>query len=191
MWSLSYNVNKSSGYLWGKRSCRPYTGAYSAWGVGGGTLGASLDCGALYPNYVQTWMRYGPFSLVNSSAAELRARLWTHTVSPPDPWDAVFLGVSLDNSNFYGTIYYGDWNWNEQVIDLANVYTLGSVLGQASVWIAVVFDTDDSVVYTEGGYVDDVLLRRCPSGTSCLAGAAAPTVNATRLARPAQMILPP
>jgi C1A family cysteine protease len=191
VWSLSYNANKNSGYLWGKRSCRPYAGTSSAWAVGGGTLGANLSCGAYYPNYVQTWMKYGSFSLANTSAAELRARVWTHTESPSYAFDIVFIGASINNYNFYGTLYYGDWNWNEQVLDFSNVYTLGNLLGQSNVWIAIVFDTDNSVAYTEGGYVDNVLLRKCPSGSTCPAGLASPMVNTNQFTRPTQMILAP
>lgn len=189
-WTLTYNSSKNAGYLWGKRACRSYAGSYSAWGVGGGTLGANLGCGSSYPNYIQTWMKYGPFSLVNTSAAELRARIWTHTESPDYPYDVLFIGASTNGTNFYGTLYYGDWNWEERVLDFANVYTLGNLLGQSNVWIAIVFDTDSSVVYTEGGYVDNVLLRKCPSGTTCLPGANVPTAGPNQFARPAQMILP-
>jgi C1A family cysteine protease len=191
VWTLAYNTSKNAGYLWGKRSCRSYAGGYSAWAVGGGTLGTSLGCGAYYPNNVQTWMKYGPFSLTNTNAAELRARLWTHTESPSYAWDVVFIGASINGTNFYGTGYYGDWGWEEQVLDFANVYTLGNLLGQSNVWIAFVFDTDSSVAYTEGGYVDNVLLRKCPSGLTCPTGTAAPPAGANQFARPATMILKP
>ncbi|MCX7838387.1 MAG: protease inhibitor I42 family protein [Anaerolineae bacterium] len=190
-WTLAYNTSKNSGYLWGKRSCRPYAGGYSAWAVGSGTLGASLGCGTSYPNNVQTWMKYGPFNLTNTSAAELRARLWTHTESPSYAWDVVFIGASVNGTNFYGTMYYGDWNWEEQVLDFKNVYTLGNLLGQSSVWIAFVFDTNSSVAYTEGGYVDNVLLRKCPSGATCSTGITAPPAGANQFALPAAMTLRP
>lgn len=189
VWTLAYNTNKNSGYLWGKRSCRSYAGSSSAWVVGGGTLGASLGCGDFYPNNVQTWMKYGPFSLTNTSAAELRARLWTHTESPSYAWDVVFVGASVNGTDFYGTMYYGDWNWEIQVLDFTNVYTLGNLLGQPNVWIAFVFDTDSSVAYTEGGYVDDVLLRKCPSGTTCPAGTIAPVAGVNQFTRPAAITL--
>jgi hypothetical protein len=187
-WSLSQTIG--SGYLWGRRTCRPYAGSYSAWSVGGGAAGAGLGCGSYYPNSTRTWMRYGPFSLTSTSAAEFRARLWTHTENPSYAWDTVSLMASVNDYNYYGTQYYGDWNWDEQVLDLANVYTLGNLLGQSNVWIAVIFNTDSSVTYTEGGYVDNVLLRKCPSGGSCPPGAALPTAGANQFTRPVEMTLP-
>jgi hypothetical protein len=46
---------------------------------------------------------------------------------------------------------------------LSNVYTLGNLLGQPRVWIAIVFTTDSSVNRAAGVYVDNVVLRRCNS----------------------------
>ena len=136
-------------------------------------------------------MRYGPFNLANTSAAELRARLWTHTESPTTAWDTVSVMASINNYNYYGTQYYGDWNWDDQVLNLANIYTIGNLLGQPNVWIALIFNTDGSVPYTEGGYVDNVLLRKCPSGGNCPPGSALPTAGANQFTRPVQMTLPP
>ena len=44
--------------------------------------------------------------------------------------------------------------------DLTNVYTLGNLLGQPQVWIAVRFFSDYSVTYPEGAYVDDIGVRK-------------------------------
>jgi len=63
-WVFDGDGTTNGEYYWGKRSCRPYAGSYSGWGIGTGLNGASLGCGGYYPNSVQSWMRYGPFSLV-------------------------------------------------------------------------------------------------------------------------------
>jgi hypothetical protein len=55
------------------------------------------------------------------------------------------------------------------MLDLADAPSLGSLLGQPAVWIALVFVSDASAQYPEGAYVDNVELRRC-SG-SCPAAA--------------------
>lgn len=46
-------------YYWGKRTCRPYAGSYSGWGVGGGAQGSALSCGSNYPHNAASWMVYG------------------------------------------------------------------------------------------------------------------------------------
>jgi hypothetical protein len=72
-----------------------------------------------------------------------------------------------------------------ETLDLSNVYSLGSVIGQPQVWIAVVFQSDDTVHYPEGAFVDDLLLRQCAGGT-CAAQVAAPS---SRLhSQPAKLI---
>jgi hypothetical protein len=84
----------------------------------------------------------------------------------------------VDGSQFYtsnpGSCFSGTsgGNFVATSLDLSDVYTLGSLIGQPQVWIAVVFTSDNSNTYPEGAYVDDLLLRKCVGGTC--AGAAAP-----------------
>ena len=117
-------------------------------------------------------MVYGPFSLVDATHAELDAKLWLNT---EPTFDKACLVASVDNSNFYtsnaGTCFSGSsgGNFVATGLDLNDVFTLGSLLGQPQVWIAVVFRSDDSITYPEGAYVDDLLLRKCVGG--CASGA--------------------
>jgi hypothetical protein len=46
---------------------------------------------------------------------------------------------------------------------------LGSLLGKPEVWVGLFFTTDESMHYTEGIYVDDIVVRACMSGT-CAGG---------------------
>ena len=46
----------------------------------------------------------------------------------------------------------------------------GNLLGKPKVWIAIVFQSNSSVTFAEGGYVDNIVLRKCPSGGNCPAG---------------------
>ncbi len=155
-------------YYWGKRSCRPFAGSYSGWAVGAGASGASLGCGSNYPNYALSAMDYGPFNLVGATAAELRYKVWQNTESN---YDFVCHYASIDNANFYGSCWSGNSNgWVDRVFDLSNVYTLGNLLGQPNVWIRLRFRSDSSVTYPEGAYVDNIVLRRCPSGATCPPG---------------------
>lgn len=177
------NGTTGGDYRWGKRNCRAYAGSFSGWGVGAGANGGALACGSHYPDNAEAWMTYGPFSLTNTAAAELRARIWTQTEAG---YDGVCLLASLNNTNFYGTCYSGNSNWVERVLDLSAVPSLGNVLGQSNVWIAIVFASDISINYPEGGYVDNIELRRCPSGASCPSSSSS---SAAGQATPAMRVL--
>jgi hypothetical protein len=161
-------------YTWGKRSCRVYAGSNSGWGVGAGAQGASLGCGAVYPNNAESWMLYGPFSLADATAAELRFKLWLDTEINYD-WVCRLASVEGD-TDFDGSCTSGDSDgWIDMSLDLASLPTLGSLLGQPQVWVALVFVSDGSTTYPEGGYVDNVVLRKCPTGAMCPA-ASSPTL---------------
>ncbi len=174
-------------YKWGARGCRSYTGSYSGWAVGAGTHGGALSCGSYYPLNNSSWMIYGPFSLANTSAGELRAQIWTRSEMT---FDNLCFFASTDNYYYYGTCYSGNFAWGEKTLDLANVYTLGNLLGQPNVWVAFVFQSDFLVNYPEGAYVDDILLRKCPSGASCPASPSPAMPNKQGVANPASKIRP-
>jgi subtilisin family serine protease len=168
-WDVFDNNGATGGeYYWGKRNCRAYAGSYSGWGLGAGAQGSGLGCGANYPNSASSWMVYGPFSLANTAAAELRSKSWTYSESG---YDKVCQFASINGTDYWGTCAWGDsQGWRDRVLDLSNVYTLGNLLGKPNVWIAIVFSSDASTTFAEGGYVDDIILRKCPSGVTCPAG---------------------
>jgi hypothetical protein len=142
-------------YHWMARSCRSYEGNYSGWPVGGGDVGSALSCGDSYPEDVETWLIYGPFSLTEATAAELSFRLWTRM---EEFWDEVFWGASTDGTQFDGWSTSGDsGGWVEQAMDL------GNVTGTGEVWVALVFSSDLSITQPEGAYVDHVVLRKSSS----------------------------
>ena len=69
--------------------------------------------------------------------------------------------ASLDGSDFYGTCASGySAGWATSILDLSNVYMIGSLLGQPEVWIATLFFSNESTSYPEGAYVDDLVLRK-------------------------------
>jgi len=163
-WVYDVDGTTNGEYYWGKRACRPYSGSYSGWGVGAGLNGASLGCGSYYPNYAYSWMQYGPFSLADATAAELRFKLWLNTPGYPD---RLSYYVSIDDNYFYGYYSNPTGGWVERVMDLSNVPTLGNLLGQPNVWIAFRFYSDASTNAAEGAYLDDIVLRKCPIGVTC------------------------
>jgi hypothetical protein len=158
-WEVSDNDGTTNGeYYWAKRNCQANAGSYSGWAVGGGANGGVLSCGSNYPNNANSWMVYGPFSLADATAADLSFMLWLNSESN---WDFVCRAASTDGEDFYGSCTSGSsGGWISRTLDLANVYTLGDLTGQPNVWIALMFTSDGSINYTEGAYVDDIVLRK-------------------------------
>jgi hypothetical protein len=96
-------------------------------------------------------MVYGPFSLEGAIAAELGLKLW---VNSELNYDHLYYLVSVDNAHFYGRQISGhDEDWFGASLDLASVPTLGSILGEPQVWVAIVFQSDASINLPEGAYV--------------------------------------
>ncbi len=189
-WSVFDNQSGYGEYYWGKRTCRAYAGSYSGWGVGGGVDGAGLSCGSNYPDNADSWMAYGPFSLVGATAGDLSFKLWLNSESS---FDYVCRMASTDGTNFSGTCTSGNSSgWVDLTLDLTSVPTLGNLMGQSNVWVALVFSSDSSVNYAEGGYVDDIVLRKyissvagaSPAGSSEPSGVGAGQIVET----PAMMI---
>ncbi len=74
--------------------------------------------------------------------------------------------ASVDGTNFYGTCMSRSTGaWIDRALDLSSVTTLGNQLGQPNVWIALIFESNSSVTRSEGGYVDNIALRKCTGGT--------------------------
>ena len=195
VWTVLDNDGATNGtYYWGKRTCQAFSGSNSGWAVGGGTNGSALSCGADYPNNAQSWMVYGPFSLVGATAADLSFFAWLQT--PNDATDVLGYMASTNGANFYGYMVYGDTNgWASGVLDLAAVPTGPSttvnLLGQPSVWVALAFNSNGSTRLAEGAYVDDILVRKCTFPSCPTSLAAGPVTGKAQLTTaPIALILP-
>ncbi|HOT92684.1 MAG TPA: Ig-like domain-containing protein [Anaerolineae bacterium] len=158
-------------YLWDVSTCRAYSGQQSAWAYGGGDDGELLPCGAPYPDeYSMMTMLEGvmPIDLEYVAKGEYSAKVWTNL----PPGDEVCLKVSPlsptaedcgSAGDFYGVCRTGVTNgWEDLKLDLSNVPTLGNMLGQPRVCLAIIFNADEGDSRPEGAYVDDVSLRVCP-----------------------------
>lgn len=122
-------------------------------------------------------MVYGPFSLEGATAADLQFKLWLDSESGED---GIFWGASTHGANFYGLGVSGySGGWVDRLLDLADVYTLGSLLGEPEVWIAFVFQSDLDTHYPEGAYVDNVVLRKYLAPTGQPAPSSGPASCAT------------
>ena len=190
-WNVFDNDDEYGEYFWAKRDCRPYAGTYSAWVVGGGADGSELSCNSDYPNDVDSWMIYGPFSLEDATQAEFRFMFWLNS---EEGWDFLFAGASIDGNSYYGGTISGEQDWGERIFDLTDVYSLGDLTGQTQVWVAIAFQSDYSISYPEGAYVDDVLIRKYvgeePSPTATTQPIQTPTVTATPQAGGKEAFLP-
>jgi hypothetical protein len=151
-------------YYWARRDCKPCAGNYSAWAVGGGADGASLTCGSPYPNNVDSFMYYGPFSLKNATAASLSFQLWMNV--DPEIYDTLCIyakSAEYDPWNGVCLTYQPD-DWAPVTVPL-DYDTLGiDILGADTVWVALDFVTDAETTDAEGAYVDDFVIRKCSGG---------------------------
>jgi hypothetical protein len=160
-------------YWWAKRDCAPYSGQYSAWPYGGGEDGELLSCGAEYPNTLGSMMyKPSPINLKYVATGEYNAKVWTNLAAG----DEACLKVAVVDSNtceggsgpigdYHGACRSGQTDgWEDLTLDLTNVPTLGSVLGEEYVCLAVTFQADETGTRPEGAYVDNVSLGLCPEG---------------------------
>jgi hypothetical protein len=177
------DLNEGTGgiYHWARRDCQPYAGSYSAWAVGGGANGASLPCGSNYPDRVDSWMAYGPFSLEDATAANLSFRLWLDIGSD----DEFRICVSPDDKVYNcWSLSYQPPPWERVPFALDNDAVV-DMRGQSQVWVALNFVTDLSVNFPGGAYVDDIVIRKCAKGICSPAGSSGSTPAAGRVWRSA------
>ncbi len=154
-YTFDNNGSQYGEYFWARRDCRPHGGSYSGWGVGGGANGKNLGCGSDYPGVADSWMVYGPIDLSGAQHPELCFWYWLQSELTNDrlSWSA-----SVDGAAFYGVGVSGDsQGWVPMKFDLTNVPTLGDLRGNASVWIAFGFASNDTQS-GKGAYVDDIRL---------------------------------
>ncbi len=175
-------------YLWDISACRVYAGQQSAWAYGGGDDGDLLPCGASYPDaYSMGTMlnQTEPINLRYVAKGQYSAKVWTNL--PPDDKACLKVAV-LESGNcdtgihspYYGACRTGVTNdWQDLTMDLANVPTLGSVLGK-QVCVAITFEADDGDSRPEGAYVDDVGMRICPQELTDLCAGSVGTVPAMK-----------
>ncbi|MHC4676153.1 MAG: right-handed parallel beta-helix repeat-containing protein, partial [Planctomycetota bacterium] len=130
------------------------TGLRSCWCAADG-----VDPANGYVDNMNAWAEFGPFSLEDPNNAKLD--FWFKNDSEDD-YDFFGWYASINGFNFYGYSVSGNSSgWQAETFDLTDVYTLGNLCGQSQVWIAFVFQSDESIsgpTYT-GAYIDDVVLR--------------------------------
>jgi hypothetical protein len=163
-WHL-VNSGSNDGGFWTSRNDQSFQGSSSAGAVDGSVTGLVYPGG--HPESSKISMVYGPFSLADASASELR--FWLRLNAESNNHKA-FWGASTDGVTFNGFVTSGAMpQWEEQYLDLAEVPNVGSLLGQNQVWIAIIFDSSSGMASPEGVYIDNVLLRK-NSGSNAASG---------------------
>ena len=170
-WTVLDNNGSAYGERWwGRDDYKPYQGTYSAWPARGGANG--LDPQTYdYPDDLDSWMIYGPFSLVGAMDADMLFKCWIRTHPSSGTADNLFVGASIDGMNFYGFGYSGNsGGWASGNFDLTNVYTLGDLRGQSHVWVTFNFESDNDGNIDDGAFIDNIVLRRQVLATGPTAG---------------------
>jgi predicted secreted protein len=160
-WSVFDNDGSTNGeYYWDDDDFKPRGGGWSAWPANGGADGLDPQYND-YPNYLDSWMIYGPFNLSDALDAELLFYYWN--LSELD-YDYLFWGASANGTDFYGTAISGNsGGWQFENFDLTDVHTLGDLTGEPEVWIAFAFQSDLSIT-DQGPFIDDIILRKVVTG---------------------------
>jgi hypothetical protein len=148
-------------YFWGPDDNKPYAGTYSGWCARGGANGLDPQT-ATYPNNCDSWLNFGPFDLSDATEAELSFMTW---IGSPDTLDEFLWGASLNGVNF--SVYYYPYSstWSPVSLDLKRDFaaSLGDLTGKDSVWVAIIFQSNE-VQTAEGAYVDDIVLTKVVAG---------------------------
>jgi len=140
---------------WCDTSYKSAVGSWSGWPGCAGT--GAIPSNGKYPKNLNSWMVYGPFSLVGATEALVTFKHWTDTEEGHDYFQYM---ASIDGSNFSGNQLSGNWTpWKDETFDLKNVYSLGDLRGQPSVWIAFRFVSDSSV-QDYGTFLDEINIQK-------------------------------
>jgi len=163
-WVVFDQDNTNGDDTWSPVGCgpTPVSDPCMCWCAGSGDMTA---CGN-YDHYQDSWMVYGPFSVVNYDNAEV---LFSYMNESETDYDIFAWVASIDGSSFNG--YYTNGTtagyptmWHNMEFDLTTVPTLGNLCGQPQVWIAFLFQSDLSNTM-RGAYLDDVTIRRNVAAT--------------------------
>ncbi|MFN8443982.1 MAG: hypothetical protein U0175_24590 [Caldilineaceae bacterium] len=156
-WEIADFGTSGGEYLLGKSDCNPESGSYAGWTVGGGADGTDLPCDADYPDNVDNVAVYGPFDLTNAVSSKVTFSL---TGASELDVDGLFIGASLDDYNYCGFTYSGDYTdgYFHDTFDLSDLSCEGqppSLLGFTNVTLAIFFFSDESI--TDIGFTIDNL----------------------------------
>lgn len=170
-WQLA-STGSTPGFEWGQSNCQAQNSTFSAWGIGGGSSGQGYPCASNYPNNVETWMTYGPFSTAGLTASYMTFGTWFYTEQSYDFICYLASAVGgTDPTDYEGWCWSGDSQsvtgnvagWIQEFLNLGDIYGDGTVnfLGDSSVWVSFYFYSDEIFTYPTGAFVDNAWIRGC------------------------------
>jgi len=138
---------------WGYTTYRAAAGTWSAY-----CARSAIAPPGPYANNMQAWIETGPIDLSTATEAALEYKFYLNCEAG---FDGLVVGVSLNGTDYYAVDagYTGAWDWTTKNADLTAVPTLGNVCGQSTVYVAFLFESDESGV-GEGAYVDEVRVSK-------------------------------
>lgn len=149
-WGVSINSGAADA-AWGRSTYRKSAGSASIWCAAAGS--AAPSPGGDVPNNMSAWAITGPYDLRNATSGALEFDLWLETESS---YDFFYWMFSTNGTNFDG-FRTSTTNATFETVtqDLADWGSAGSSLGNAQVWFAFLYTSDESYTF-EGAYVDNV-----------------------------------
>lgn len=154
-YTFDNNGSGNGSYCWDDDNFFPYRGYWSAWPARGCANGLDPEF-YYYPTNVDSWMVYGPFSLAGAKKGSLEFRYWNNSERN---YDFFWWCASRDRINFYCNRTSGySGGWKNQKLDFKKVPTIGNILGDSSVWVALIFTSDGNIV-SDGPFVDEIYIK--------------------------------
>lgn len=169
-WYNPKNPQPTDHYLWSNR-CPGFNGGKSAWPIGDGLRGMRRSCFPIndldyYPNNIVSWATYGPIDLSGVTAAEIRLDAWINTEECPGgdcdiKGDSLFIGIKSDTEYVWGYLFFGNliqsqWADEKGWVQIALPLDESFKLGQSNMEFGLYFESDDSVNYPGGVFVDNI-----------------------------------
>lgn len=149
--------NGEGDFFWLDEDCTAAEGSWSACAVFGGDYGQYLDCFDDYDYTTDSWMKYAYWigCAAGYGSANLRFAM---TLQSEQGYDTFGYYASVDDINYYGYFYSGDFStmWYEVVQDLRSFYGLGDLTRYPEFALAFNFYADDEVQSGWGAFVDDI-----------------------------------
>lgn len=158
VWDTFDNSGLTNGeYFWGTETYTNSTpgGTRSVWAIGSGENGGTLDpMTDGYPNSVDSWLVYGPFSTQDVLAGTYTFSYW-HEADSGDPF---ILASSTNGSSYNGVrvVDGGTGEWTK-----LNFTLNAALINQPTVYLAFGFqsNTSGNPNNLRGPFVDNVTLR--------------------------------
>ena len=149
-WILEDLSNDGYERSWGDTNYKSQSGSWSAWPAKGGANG--LDPALYYyPNNLDSWMEYGPFDFSNMADVRVDFGLWYDTEIE---YDWVRFCASTDFVNYSCVSWSGNsGGWTDQA------YLLTDYAGYPQVWLAWVFQSNETPTPDDGPFIDEIYIR--------------------------------